>query len=69
MEAILRTNGPFQIVYYDDNAFDVALQISRNLYQYFFADSLVLIFKSLVTIGHIANDTTAKSSMDPNPYP
>jgi hypothetical protein len=60
MEAILRTNGPFRIVYYGDNTFDVALQISRNLYQYFFADSLVLIFKSLINIGRVANDTTGK---------
>jgi hypothetical protein len=60
MEAILRTNGPFQIVYYGDNTFDVALQISRNLYQYFFADSLVLIFKSLINIGRVANDATGK---------
>jgi hypothetical protein len=51
IEAILRTNGPFQIVYHGDDTFDVALQISRNLYQYFYADSSVLIFKLLVTIG------------------
>jgi hypothetical protein len=60
MEAILRTNGPFQIVYYGDNTFDVALQISRNLYQYYFADSSVLIFKSLVPIGRVANDAPGK---------
>ena len=69
MEAILRTSGPFQIVYYGDNTLDVALQISRNLHQYFFADSLVLIFKSLITVERVANDDTVKSSIDPNAYP
>jgi 3-methyladenine DNA glycosylase AlkC len=60
MDAILRTNGPFQIVYYGDRTFEVALQISRNLYQYFFADSFVLNFKLLVTAACVANDATGK---------
>jgi predicted esterase len=38
-DAILRSNGPFQIVYDSPHAFDVALQISRNLLQYYGASS------------------------------
>jgi hypothetical protein len=60
MEAILRTNGPFQIEYHDDDTFNVALQISRNLYQYYFADSLVLVSRSLIFVERVANDTTGK---------
>lgn len=35
MNAILKTRGPFQIVYASEEAFDVALEISRNLLQYY----------------------------------
>jgi predicted esterase len=38
-DAILRSNGAFQIVYGSPDAFDVALQISRNLLQYYGASS------------------------------
>jgi hypothetical protein len=39
IDAILRTNGSFTIAYYGEGTFDVAVQISRNLLQYFSADS------------------------------
>jgi hypothetical protein len=60
MEAILRTNGPFRVEYHDDDTFDVALQISRNLYQYYFAGSLVPISRLLIFVERVANDTTGK---------
>ena len=41
IDAILGTNGVFKIVYHGEDTYDVALQISRNLQQYFFADSSV----------------------------
>lgn len=42
MDAILRTNGAFRIIPNDESSRSVALQISRNLYQYFGADSEIL---------------------------
>lgn len=39
MDAILRTEGSFQLVYDSPPAFSVAVQISRNLLQYYAADS------------------------------
>ncbi|EMC96159.1 hypothetical protein BAUCODRAFT_33501 [Baudoinia panamericana UAMH 10762] len=41
MDAILRTNGAFQIVYTSQNALHIALQVSRNLYQYYGADTII----------------------------
>ena len=39
MDAMLRSHGPFSIVYDSPMAFDVGLQISRNTLQYFGADA------------------------------
>ncbi|KAI9703921.1 MAG: hypothetical protein M1820_005703 [Bogoriella megaspora] len=39
MDALLRSNGPFKIRDIDGNTPELALQISRNLYQYFGADA------------------------------
>jgi hypothetical protein len=48
MDAILRTNGSFKIAYYGKGSFDIALQISRNLLQYFSADAEI-VDGSLIT--------------------
>jgi hypothetical protein len=42
LEAILRTNGPITVVSYGNDSFSTALQISQNLHNYFYADSMVL---------------------------
>jgi hypothetical protein len=42
MDAILRSEGPFTIVYSSPEALSVALQISRNMHQYFAADSEIV---------------------------
>lgn len=39
IDAILRTNGAFRIVRHSNDTMDMALQISRNLCQYFAADT------------------------------
>ena len=41
MDAILRTKGAFVITHHSDAAKDVALQVSRNLCQYFAADTKI----------------------------
>ncbi|KAF2491853.1 hypothetical protein BU16DRAFT_130466 [Lophium mytilinum] len=46
MDAILRTRGHFTIQYQHSEASGIALQISRNLYQYFYADSAVVEAKT-----------------------
>jgi hypothetical protein len=66
MTAILRTNGPFVIRHSGSpNASHVALQISRNLYQYFQADATIHsslsiagsenVFGNIITL--VVNDT------------
>jgi predicted esterase len=42
IEAIMRTNGPVLVVAYGNNTFATALQVSRNLHNYFYADSTLL---------------------------
>jgi dienelactone hydrolase len=42
LDAIMRTLGSFKIMIYSNNTLDVALQISRNLYQYYHADSSII---------------------------
>jgi hypothetical protein len=42
MDAILRTSGQFTIRYQQSEAAAIALQISRNLFQYFSADSAIV---------------------------
>ncbi|KAF2084762.1 hypothetical protein K490DRAFT_75704 [Saccharata proteae CBS 121410] len=41
MDAILRSHGKFSIMHTNKDTFPTALQISRNLYQYFSADSRI----------------------------
>jgi hypothetical protein len=41
LDAILRTLGSFSIRMYSKNTLEVAVQISRNLYQYYHADSSI----------------------------
>ncbi|EME86316.1 uncharacterized protein MYCFIDRAFT_186587 [Pseudocercospora fijiensis CIRAD86] len=41
MDSILRTQGPFQILQHSKQAHHIALQISRNLCQYFAADTII----------------------------
>ena len=41
LDAVMRTTGSFKIARYSANLFDIALQISRNLYQYYHADSTI----------------------------
>ncbi|KAF7195636.1 putative secreted protein [Pseudocercospora fuligena] len=41
MDSILRTRGPFQILQHSEQAHHIALQISRNLCQYFAADTII----------------------------
>jgi predicted esterase len=42
IDAILRTQGQFIINYTKPKAFDMALQVSRNLHTYFYADSEII---------------------------
>ncbi|KAI9815677.1 MAG: hypothetical protein M1827_002073 [Pycnora praestabilis] len=42
LDAIMASNGTFMIVSHATETSSVALQISRNLFQYFFADSIIL---------------------------
>lgn len=42
LDAILRTEGPFHIVRHSSETARVALQVSRNLCQYFRADAVVV---------------------------
>lgn len=60
LDAILRTNGPFEIMSHSNKTLDLALQISRNLHQYFYADS-VLVDGSVdtpSTPSHLGNRIT-----------
>ena len=41
LDAVMRTAGSFNILMSSANTFDIALQISRNLYQYYHADSVI----------------------------
>ena len=41
LDAVMRTTGSFKITRCSENTFDIALQISRNLYQYYHADSTI----------------------------
>lgn len=41
-DAILRSKGHIRIVYHGPETFPIALQISRNLYQYFSGDSEII---------------------------
>jgi predicted esterase len=41
LDAIMRTVGAFEVVTSSERTFDAALQISRNLYQYYGADSSI----------------------------
>lgn len=41
MDAILRTNGAFHVVHHSPAAKAIALQVSRNLCQYFAADTII----------------------------
>lgn len=43
LDAILRTRGSFVIQYQNPKAFQIALQIARNLFQYFAADSALFV--------------------------
>lgn len=42
VDAILRSKGHFRIVYHKDETLHTALQISRNLFQYFSADAEIV---------------------------
>jgi hypothetical protein len=42
VDAILRSNGPFTIAHSRPDTYQVALQISRNLHQYFAADAEII---------------------------
>ena len=48
LDAILRSSGRFLIRYEPDSTYKIALQVSRNLYQYFSADSELLVGHSSV---------------------
>ncbi|RMZ80312.1 hypothetical protein DV738_g2889, partial [Chaetothyriales sp. CBS 135597] len=56
MEAILRTRGPFQLLYSTESelGFEIAVQVSRNLLQYFGADSDIRPYDQ----RKLANDTS-----------
>lgn len=51
MDAILRTAGTFTIKYQNKEATALALQISRNLFQYFSADSAIVATNSHTETG------------------
>lgn len=42
MDAILQTQGPFEVIRYTEGTLDAVLQITRNLLQYYGADSKIL---------------------------
>lgn len=42
LESILRSSGPFQLVYSSEEGLSIAIQTSRNFYQYYGADSNIL---------------------------
>jgi pimeloyl-ACP methyl ester carboxylesterase len=42
LDAIMRTLGTFNVVMCSNSIFDIALQVSRNLYQYYQADSAII---------------------------
>jgi hypothetical protein len=46
LDAVLRTHDHFSITYSEDTTFELTLQVSRNLHQYFAADSSILKLKS-----------------------
>lgn len=54
MDSILRTNGSFIISYNGPNASHIALQVSRNLFQYYGADSEI-VDKMAPPSGHYGN--------------
>lgn len=68
LDAILRTSGRFAIVYSRSEALDVALQISRNLFQYFAADTEITHSKSLPLSfqGNVINLSLGPSLSDPS---
>lgn len=63
LDAILRTNGPFTIVQHTPETSHVALQVSRNLYQYFGADTHITsdYDAALDSQGNIITLSTAPS--------
>ncbi|KAF2840269.1 hypothetical protein M501DRAFT_1002585 [Patellaria atrata CBS 101060] len=62
MDAILRSKGPFIILYEEDSAYPTAVQISRNLYQYFSADSEVTkdLEKKHMSTGNVITISTGQ---------
>ena len=62
LDAILKTRGPFQLVALSPQALPLALQTSRNLFQYFGADSEILEASSyqsaLAKIGNVISFST-----------
>ncbi|KAJ9666124.1 hypothetical protein H2201_003802 [Coniosporium apollinis] len=60
LEAILRSTGRFTIRYHDNTTYRTALQIARNLYQYFSADSSIehMDVKPNNQIGNVISVTT-----------
>ena len=67
MDAILRTDGPLSIVSASPEASELALQISRNLFQYFSADSRICFpfTKGLGTV-HSGNVLSLFLGRDPS---
>lgn len=58
IDAILRTQGPFLINYLIPEAATVAVQISRNLYTYFYADSEIFGTYPINLPAHTGNRIT-----------
>jgi predicted esterase len=58
IDAILRTQGHFIINYTNPKAFNIALQISRNMHTYFYADSEILGVQPTLIPPHSGNRVT-----------
>lgn len=75
IDAILRTLGPFIINYLRSEAASVAVQISRNLYTYFYADSEIFGTLPINLPAHTGNritlavGTAFPECRDPWPFP
>ncbi|KAF2427163.1 hypothetical protein EJ08DRAFT_689074 [Tothia fuscella] len=67
-DAILRSNGSFRITYDSPEIYHIALQISRNLQNYFYADAEITEITSILDDsfpGNVIRVTLAESVPDP----
>lgn len=74
IDAILHTQGPFIINYLQSEAFSLAVEVSRNLYTYFYADSEIFGTLPINLPPHTGNritlaiGTSFPEPQHPNPF-